>query len=121
MFKCDNISVEWCFFILLNYYVLLRGLVRWKSLKGGIVAYISVGTREQAQGREELRDYRFGQANTHSRELGACLRLTLRLRVREELGKGSQATEVTKEFPGDCTDFTAFRKVTELTAAKPES
>lgn len=54
---------------------------------------MSVGAREQAQGREKLRDYRFGQANTHSRELGACLQLTLRLRVLKELGKGNQATE----------------------------
>lgn len=49
-----------------------------------------VGAREQAQGREKLRDCRFGQVNTPSRELGACLQLTLRLRALEELGRGSQ-------------------------------
>lgn len=39
----------------LNYYVLLRSLVRQKSLEGGKVAHMSVGAREQAQGREKLR------------------------------------------------------------------
>lgn len=55
-------------------------------------------SREQAQGREKLRNYKFGQANTHSRELGACLQHMLRQRVLEELGKGSQATEVMKRI-----------------------
>lgn len=82
----------------LSYYVLLRSLVRWKSLEGGKVAHMSVGAREQAQGREKLRDYRFGQANTHRRDLGACSQLMLRLRVLEELGKGSQATEVMRRI-----------------------
>lgn len=34
------------------------------SLEGGRVTRMSVEVREQAQGKEKLRDYRFGQANT---------------------------------------------------------
>lgn len=53
MFKCDHISVHWCFSLLfLHYCALLRSQVRQKSLVGGKFALVSVGVREQARERE---------------------------------------------------------------------
>lgn len=99
MFKCDHISVYWCFSLLfLHYGALLRSLVRQKSLVGGKFALVSVGVREQAQEREKLRDSRSEQANGASRELRGCSQPLLSLAVLQEPGKGSQGTEITRRI-----------------------